>query len=176
MGSLWKQNMTLDESIREDLGSDWRIVASGAGDGTGEQRTKWLAIEHRESKERMAVCVLWSRWDHGVCTKWVSEDMGPGDHLVPDNVWDAIKDTAHQGSYSKDWRIAVEAYRAEYPLGLSELNDEHLGCKLKIGDWQGSEAYYQGKRRGAQILEFFEGIRRYPKTLERLLRCRIIPT
>lgn len=186
MGATTHYGVTLNQAIASELDSDVKVIARGAGGGDysaaygGWQGAVWMVATKPGWDAPALTCILWTRGPGCVTIKWVSEDMGPGYHDVPDNVWNARPDEA-PGEFAIEWRRAVEAFRAKYTTAVRSLGAEDEGKAVLIhghdqtGPWTYLGERQVTRRSTVKLFRSAEGnIYRLPRSEEQLRRCAVV--
>jgi hypothetical protein len=88
------------------LGSGAAVLATGMAKEQG-QRTAWFAVRTPQGVTLAIVALIEKDGRNGYGFKEMSEDMGPYYWSVPQNVWDAVKDSPTVGESSAKWRAKV---------------------------------------------------------------------
>lgn len=182
MGTTSYRNVGFRDAISYALNGN-TVLASGVG-LTDDMNATWYALDGPLSQ---FICL--ARWrtygrgpDRETAIKLITDDMGPHDVCVPDNVWAAITpNPAYLSDITRDWRARVASFRRRYPLRVRDLTAAHRGRMLAIPSIPSipSPVRYLGTRpNGRHSCHVFDvpghGARRLPRNEERVQRCSLV--
>lgn len=103
----WKRpSDVIDMLVKSYTDGGSTVLAQGVTREQG-QSCAWFAVESPKYG-RMAIVVLIEKDRDHFGFKEMSEDMGPYYWKVPQNVWDAVKDSPPLGKSSEEWRAKVQ--------------------------------------------------------------------
>lgn len=149
--------MPAAELVAEEVGGADKIIRKAWGAADYGERTCWLHVRGKDDVEFLAVALVKSWKEHGEtvnAVKIVSEDMGPGDFIVPDSIWNNRPELTFDSEYARDWRERVTAFREAWPLKATALTEADVGREFLVDD---------GSSKGEPIT--FLGSRRTSKTV-----------
>jgi hypothetical protein len=103
----WKRpSDVIDMLVQSYTSNGGKVLAKGVAREQG-QYCAWFAVESSQGVRMAVVALLEKDGRNGYGFKEMSEDMGPYYWKVPENVWDAVKDSPPLGESSVKWRAKV---------------------------------------------------------------------
>jgi hypothetical protein len=143
MGSVSTHHGTELQLALSELGvpDHYTIVRKAAGGHDPDSnKITWFHLRSvADGDEVLALTYTNRSKKHGVWCKVVSESMGPGELDVPHTIWANMPPCP--GKWAADWRERVTAFKAAWPLRLSDVP---VGAECEVFGYEGTFRRFGG--------------------------------